>query len=1030
MLAALLVLTGAGVAVAVEYGPDRSPGDRTEATSASPTSASPGPAASHATTPTTAKAAAKPGVTRTRAVDDARTQIRRNGPAVRSAAGEKYRAVDAVVDPGGSRHVRFRRTHQGLAVLGGDFVVHSAANGQFVGASVAQKKAIDVPDRATVSRKRAIAVAEKRFSGRRTDTSARKVVDAFAGTPVLAWEVTVSGQTATGTPSALVVVVDATTGEVRRAYDEVRTAEAGTGHGLHVGDVPLSTTRRDDGTYTLVDPDRGGTTVRDAQNKRFTFRPETFAEFIDPDNNWGDGTRADRATAAVDVHYGMASTWDYLSKTFGRAGIGNDGKGVTAYVHHDIDANYAAWNKFCECLVFGDGTPQVKPYTPLDVVGHEMAHGLDDKTSNLVNLGESGGLSEANGDIFGTLVEFATNNPADPPDYLIGEKTERGSPAMRRMDEPSRIGESVSCWTPAAKDLDEHDSAGIGDKFFYTLAVGSGKSSWGDSPPCGDAAPVTGIGNDRAARIWYRALTVYMVSSTIYAGARDATLRAATDLYGADSLETRTVNAAWLAVGVDGSDPRYGAPEILPLPQPGFSTVARMGKPFSMQVSAKDHQGQAVTFTATNLPPGLSIDASGLIAGTPTTKGEYGGSVLATDPQGNVGTKDLFWLVKGPPVVTAITPARIMRVGGSDFGRFGVTFRDVPDYQEDPDKSLKVTATGLPAGLELSVTSRTDGTYVADIAGFATTAGSGKAEITATDADGDQVTEALPWQVLTARQPGEPRSVTSTVGNGTALVEWDMPELTTDTAWITGYVVRVSPGTETKLAPRIRSLRLDGLNVRQAYTIGVRATTSKGTGPEKTITLTPTTLAVTAAPTAVDHGKRVTLSGKVTRGGAAGAPGALMTLEQLPAGQRNWSRAATVKADAKGGWRHTVAPATTTAYRVKFAGSSGMWPATSATVTTTIRYAVTVTASTTRPKANKKIKITGTTKPGRAGVKVTLQRKSGSRWVTVTSAKTTASGKYSFSRAFKRGTWKLRTVVPGSAYNAGATSSTVKLKVK
>jgi Zn-dependent metalloprotease len=61
---------------------------------------------------------------------------------------------------------------------------------------------------------------------------------------------------------------------------------------------------------------------------------------------------------------------------------------------------------------------------------------------------------------------------------------------------------------------------------------------------------ITGIGNDKATRIWYRALSVYMTSSTDYAGARTATLSAAADLYGSGSVEYNTVNTAWLAVNV------------------------------------------------------------------------------------------------------------------------------------------------------------------------------------------------------------------------------------------------------------------------------------------------------------------------------------------------------------------------------------------------------------------------------------------------------------------------------------------------
>ncbi len=69
--------------------------------------------------------------------------------------------------------------------------------------------------------------------------------------------------------------------------------------------------------------------------------------------------------------------------------------------------------------------------------------------------------------------------------------------------------------------------------------------------PTSNGSTVTGIGRTKAAAVWYRALTVYMTSTTNYKAARTATLKAATDLYGATSTEYKTVAAAWSAVNVN-----------------------------------------------------------------------------------------------------------------------------------------------------------------------------------------------------------------------------------------------------------------------------------------------------------------------------------------------------------------------------------------------------------------------------------------------------------------------------------------------
>src|SRR6476661_8151528 len=183
-----------------------------------------------------------------------------------------------------------------------------------------------------------------------------------------------------------------------------------------------------------------------------------------------------------------------------------------------------------------------------------MSHGVTENTAGLTYSGESGGLNEATSDIFGSMVEFFAANTNDPGDYLVGEEFDlKKHLGLRRMDNPASDGSSLNCWTSNAKNVDVHYSSGIGNHFFYLLAEGSGAKTINgiahNSPTC-NGSTVTGIGRDAAQRIWYRALTVYMTSSTDYKGARTATLNAARDLYGTGSTQYNTVAAAWSAVAV------------------------------------------------------------------------------------------------------------------------------------------------------------------------------------------------------------------------------------------------------------------------------------------------------------------------------------------------------------------------------------------------------------------------------------------------------------------------------------------------
>ncbi len=148
----------------------------------------------------------------------------------------------------------------------------------------------------------------------------------------------------------------------------------------------------------------------------------------------------------------------------------------------------------------------------------------------------------------------------DTPDYLIGEEIYISNPtnskALRYMYNPQLegAGRSVNCWYSGIGSIDVHFSSGPANHFFYLLAEGGGARTYSGvnhtSPTC-NGSSLTGIGRSAAEKIWYRALTVYMTSSTNYAGARAATINAANDLFGAGSTEANAVAAAWSAVSVN-----------------------------------------------------------------------------------------------------------------------------------------------------------------------------------------------------------------------------------------------------------------------------------------------------------------------------------------------------------------------------------------------------------------------------------------------------------------------------------------------
>ncbi|WNI17103.1 M4 family metallopeptidase [Actinacidiphila sp. ITFR-21] len=318
----------------------------------------------------------------------------------------------------------------------------------------------------------------------------------------------------------------------------------GSGTGVYVGQVPLTTTRSA-ATYLLQDPTRGNTSTSDARAGIVT----------DADNVWGNGLATNRQSAAVDAQFTAVAMWDYLKLTFSRVGLANDGRPIRSVVHYGSNYGNAFWSDACGCVTYGDGAGNTRPVTELDIGAHELAHGLTSATAGLGFTGEAGALNEATSDIFATLVEFSANLPADVPDYFIGEKADLfgdGTP-VRYLDRPSRDGSSPDFWSPAVAGMDPGAGSGVGDHFFYLLAEGSGRkviNGISYASPTADGSSVTGIGRAAAAAIWYRALTVYLASDATYHSARAATLSAAGDLYGKGSAEYAAVGAAWTGVDV------------------------------------------------------------------------------------------------------------------------------------------------------------------------------------------------------------------------------------------------------------------------------------------------------------------------------------------------------------------------------------------------------------------------------------------------------------------------------------------------
>ena len=483
-------------------------------------------------------------------------------------------------------HVHVRQVVGKVPVWEGDAIVHLAPDGSLMSITDELKESIAVDTTPNFAAEQALEIARGRGVNRLKLTEEPKI-DLFIyrgeDRDHLAYRVEMprlDGSAKTGAP---VVFVDAHTGENLGGYDNLQT---GSGSSLYSGTVTLTTSIAGS-TYYMEDTTRRmGTFNMNSTGNESTGSGGTQSRYTDTDDVWN--TTIQRA--GVDAHYGGAKTFDYYKNIHGRNGIdGNYGPGTTtaaansaislvaSRVHFGSSGRYnnAFW--YNNMMSYGDGDGSTfSPLTTLDICGHEMTHGVTERTANLTYSKESGALNEAWSDIMGSMVElYARGGSATTDTWKIGEQAYTpgtAGDALRRMDNPNAVGDPDhyslrlypgTCTPSSTNDnCGVHTNSSIANHAYYLIANG------GTNRVSGVA--VTGIGTSDAQRIFFRALATYMTSSTNFAGARTATLNAATDLFGSASTQYNGVARGWCAVGV-GSCPSgtpTPTPTVTPTPTP------------------------------------------------------------------------------------------------------------------------------------------------------------------------------------------------------------------------------------------------------------------------------------------------------------------------------------------------------------------------------------------------------------------------------------------------------------------------------
>jgi len=256
---------------------------------------------------------------------------------------------------------------------------------------------------------------------------------------------------------------------------------------------------------------------------------------------------------AVNQAYdGSGTTFDFYEQVFNRNSVDGQGLELVSSVHFETDYDNAFWDG--SQMVYGDGDGQMFKrggFTEcLDVMAHELTHGVTQFTAGLRYRAQSGALNESFSDVFGSLVrQRSLGQTADQADWLIGEGImgpELPGEALRSLKAPGTAFKydnqpaDMAHYVDLPDDGDPrhdnggvHINSGIPNHAFYLAATGIGGNAW-----------------EKAGAIWYTTLTTRLNENSDFQAAADATVAASGELYGAGGAEQQAVRSAWVQVGI------------------------------------------------------------------------------------------------------------------------------------------------------------------------------------------------------------------------------------------------------------------------------------------------------------------------------------------------------------------------------------------------------------------------------------------------------------------------------------------------
>ncbi len=599
-------------------------------------------------------------VSRTTVVDDERAFLELE-------PGSTMQLISSETDEIGMTHDRYQQYHQGVRIEGAELIVHGhgaiaeTANGKIArrlgaiataprvpkgearrAALRAVRTALHAAEGADGDRQSGHPVAEAAPRATELVITRRDGHEEFDGSDlVLAWRFDVFVSPREDSRS---IYVDATGGEIVKTLPLVGECDTGGGMTTFRGYQRFNTRRAGD---NFILEDDCNTAHLHVVNWLGAPAPR---EFSDADNNWVAGADQSPATS----FWALGIAYDYFDLVHHRRGY--DGKDASIELFHG-QPGAAASGGGGQIQIGIDGLGPNDDFNTTDIVGHEFTHNVTETSAKLAyGVTESAALNESFSDIFGNLIEAWEEQIALPTDWRVGE--DKGCGVCRDMSNPGNFnGPDTYQQTNWSAAGEPHTNGEVQNFWFYLVA--NGGSGTNDN---GFDYSVTGIGLSKAGRIAYRTLTRYLVSSSAYADARNASIQAASDLFGPSSGEVAQVTNAWCAVGL--------CPPGLPTGADRFDTAG--GNPNPASPNNNDTFGgatpigasTAATWTGGGVFPSVTVTNLSIF---PTTDVDYF-EVSAPPPSIRPAVSGLGDCLKEKYQVALTSPAtiRIYRNGQID----------------------------------------------------------------------------------------------------------------------------------------------------------------------------------------------------------------------------------------------------------------------------------------------------------------------------------------------------------------------------